>query len=402
MSFNILIATIGRKSLQRMIDSLSPQLQEQDCLTLVFDGHSKIPEFNLTQFKCEIKQYFEPIALGSWGHAIRNKYAELLEKRDFIMHADDDDIYFPNVFKELRTLCTDKNVLYIARMRGPNGYIVPETHYIKEGHIGTPNGIIPYELNIKSKWELRIGGDGAFYTQLSKISKVEYVETLIYQIKPPPEINHIPKKIHQIWIGPKKRPDIWMDGVKKFANDFGYEYVLWDDQKVSEINLINREWFNKEQTYHGKCDILRYEILYQQGGIYIDADMAIVNSTKLEILIKEFNRDSGFGFEIDNQLVCNAVILAIKGSKFMLKCIEEIPKRNFNLLPWQSTGPQLITDLSIRYQKEIPLVFYKSTIFYPRRWHGIQDIHMHEKMELPPESVMFQYGYSTNNLETKI
>ena len=57
---------------------------------------------------------------------------------------------------------------------------------------------------------------------------------------------------------------------------------------------------------------------------------------------------------------------------------------------------------TIKYQKEIPLVFYKSTIFYPRRWHGIQDIHMHEKMELPPESVMFQYGYSTNNLESKI
>jgi len=86
----------------------------------------------------------------------------------------------------------------------------------------------------------------------------------------------------------------------------------------------------------------------------------------------------------------------------MKKFMDGIPKRNFNLLAWQSIGPQLITDLSIRHQKEIPLVFYKSTVFYPRRWHGIQDIHMHEKIQLPPESVMFQYGYSTNNLESKI
>jgi mannosyltransferase OCH1-like enzyme len=212
----------------------------------------------------------------------------------------------------------------------------------------------------------------------------------------------IPKLVHQIWIGPKKRPDIWMDSVRNFCLEKGYEYVLWDDQKVSEMNMVNREWYDKEETYNGKSDILRYEILYQNGGIYIDADSFIIKFDQLDKIISEFNRDAGFGFEIDNKLACGGVSLAKKESLFMKKCIDEIPKRDFNLLAWQSIGPQLITDLSIKYQKEIPLVFYKSTIFYPRRWHGIQDIKMHEKMELPPESVMFQYGYSTNNLESKI
>ena len=50
----------------------------------------------------------------------------------------------------------------------------------------------------------------------------------------------IPKKVHQIWIGPKKRPDIWMDSVRKFCSEKGYEYILWDDQKVSEMNMINQ------------------------------------------------------------------------------------------------------------------------------------------------------------------
>jgi len=62
----------------------------------------------------------------------------------------------------------------------------------------------------------------------------------------------------------------------------------------------------------------------------------------------------------------------------------------------------LVTELAIKHQHEIPLTYYKSTIFYPRRWHGIQDINLHTTVEIPPESVMFQYGYSTNNLETKI
>jgi hypothetical protein len=401
MTFQVLIATIGRPSLQRMLDSLSPQLQEEDCLTLVFDGHSKIPEFNLKNFKCEIKQHFEVNALGSWGHSVRNKYASLLEKRDFVMHADDDDIYFPNVFDILRKQCIDKNTLYIARMSGSNGYIVPEGKFIKTGSIGTPNGIIPHELNMKGTWGTRFGGDGAFYEEIAKLTRVEYLDTLIYFIRAPMN-NNFPKKVHQIWIGPKKRPDIWMESVKKFCSEKGYEYIVWDDKKVSEMSMINRDWYNLETTYNGKSDILRYEILYQNGGLYIDADMVVLDNDKLQSLITEFNKDSGFGFELDNKLICGAVTLAQRYSKFMSKCIEEVPKRDFKMLAWQSIGPQLITEMAMKYQREIPLAIYKSTVFYPRRWHGIQDIRMHETYPVPPESVMFQYGYSTNNLESKI
>lgn len=212
----------------------------------------------------------------------------------------------------------------------------------------------------------------------------------------------IPKLVHQIWIGPKKRPDIWMDSVREFCKSCGYEYVLWDDQKVSEMQMINKSFYDAETTYNGKSDILRYEILYQNGGIYIDADSFIVKPFQLDMLIKRFDRDAGFGFEIDGQLACGGVSLAIKESQFMKKCIEEIPRRDMSKMAWISIGPQLITDMSAKYQNEIPLAFYKSTIFYPRRWHGIKDIHMHEKMQLPPESVMFQYGYTTNNLESQI
>jgi hypothetical protein len=183
MSFQVLIATIGRPSLQRMLDSLSPQLQEQDCLTLVFDGYSKIPEFNLKNFKCEIKQYFEPIALGYWGHRIRNKYSSIIEKRDFVMHADDDDIYLPDVFSELRHQCISKNTLYIARMNNRKiRRIIPEGDFIRINHIGTPNGIIPYDLNMKTEWKHQYGGDGLFYETISKEANVIFLPTVIYLV----------------------------------------------------------------------------------------------------------------------------------------------------------------------------------------------------------------------------
>lgn len=184
MSFNILIATLGRPSLQRMLDSLSPQLEEQDCLTLVFDGHSQIPMFDLSKFKCTVKQFFEPIALGSWGHAIRNKYSSLLDKRDFVMHADDDDFYLPNVFLELRKYCVDSNTLYVAKMYLSRfNRVIPEGNFIKINHIGTPNGIIPFELNKQQQWKYQYGGDGLFYESISKLSnKTIFLPTVIYQV----------------------------------------------------------------------------------------------------------------------------------------------------------------------------------------------------------------------------
>jgi hypothetical protein len=185
-TFNVLIATIARPSLQNMLNTLAPQLNEYDCLTIVFDGHSSIPNFNLSQIKCKIHQYFEPVALGHYGHGIRNKYAPLLEKRDFVMHADDDDIYLPNSFDQLRNLCIDSDVLYIGKISFSNSkLILPPDHSIRPYKIGTPCGIIPFENNKKSWWDLKYGGDGGFYHNLQKVSpKIVYLEVIMYMAFP--------------------------------------------------------------------------------------------------------------------------------------------------------------------------------------------------------------------------
>jgi hypothetical protein len=182
-SFHILIATVNRPTLQRMLNSLLPQLTEDDHVTIVFDGFSDIPKFDLTHAKCIIHQFCEPTPLGFWGHGIRNKYANLLEKTDFVMHADDDDSYLPNVFSELRSKCVNKDSLYIAKMKIGNR-IVPAGNFIKLNDIGTPNGIIPHKFNILSTWESFVGGDGRFYEKLASIvSNVEHLNLLIYQVR---------------------------------------------------------------------------------------------------------------------------------------------------------------------------------------------------------------------------
>ena len=184
-SFNILIATIGRPKLQFMLNSLKDQLKEQDCITIVFDGLNSIPEFDLSNFKCKIVQFYEPIALGYWGHGIRTKYSSLIEEKDFVLHADDDDMYLPDVFDRLRTECINKDTLYIGKMMTACRRILPETNEIKRNHIGTPCGIIPYNINKHTIWPFEWGGDGMFYEEISKKSnQISYLDVILYKVRP--------------------------------------------------------------------------------------------------------------------------------------------------------------------------------------------------------------------------
>ena len=181
-TFNCLITTTGRKSLQNMLNSLLSQLTKDDCLTIVFDGHSSIPKFDLSLAKCQVKQYFEPKALGFWGHGARNKYAPLLEKRDFVLHTDDDDKYVNDAFTYLRNICNDEKNIYIALMQAGKEMYGRE---IKENLIGTPCGIIPYEYNKRSEFLLRRGGDADFYKKLQKLypKNIVFLDKIIYTVR---------------------------------------------------------------------------------------------------------------------------------------------------------------------------------------------------------------------------
>jgi mannosyltransferase OCH1-like enzyme len=82
----------------------------------------------------------------------------------------------------------------------------------------------------------------------------------------------IPKKIHQIWLG-GKLPDSYKrltESWSKFNPE--WEYKLWTDDDVKELELINRETFDSIKNLGMKSDLLRFEILNKFGGLYADTD----------------------------------------------------------------------------------------------------------------------------------
>jgi mannosyltransferase OCH1-like enzyme len=76
----------------------------------------------------------------------------------------------------------------------------------------------------------------------------------------------IPRKIHQIWLG-SAFPDRYKS---KFHPT--WEYKLWTDTDINSLEIRSRKVFDSAKSPAMRSDMLRYEILLQQGGLYVDTD----------------------------------------------------------------------------------------------------------------------------------
>ncbi len=84
----------------------------------------------------------------------------------------------------------------------------------------------------------------------------------------------IPKIIHQIWLGsplPESFVALQQSWVEHHMGR-DWKYKLWTDEDVAQMILYNQEFYDASDNYGVKSDILRWEILYMYGGVYVDMD----------------------------------------------------------------------------------------------------------------------------------
>lgn len=178
--------------------------------------------------------------------------------------------------------------------------------------------------------------------------------------------------------------------------------MFWDEKAIDKLTMINRDLYEKEWTLFGKADIARLEILYQYGGMYVDADSVWINNKDFGELFKE-GEEAGFMLakEPDPQpYLANGVMAATPGHKtteFLIgKLRERHPHMRELYCPAIVSGPHLVSLIrgvpGLKY-KELP-----SYIFYPIHWVGITDVEYHLKNKIDERSFMFQYGYSSNDM----
>lgn len=88
-----------------------------------------------------------------------------------------------------------------------------------------------------------------------------------------------PKIIHQVWVGPNPIPEneqLWIQGWKD--HNPTWEHRLWTDKEVESEKLVNTYAYSTATSYSERSDVLRYELIYKYGGLYLDTDFKCLRS----------------------------------------------------------------------------------------------------------------------------
>lgn len=183
----------------------------------------------------------------------------------------------------------------------------------------------------------------------------------------------IPKIIHIIWIGDSsKQPtnciNSWL------LNNESFEIKLWGNHELRTFNWHNKKHIDNLLSigfFNGVADLMRYEILYAYGGVYVDADSMCLRKLE-DFLLCTDNFVSWENEHIMPGLLGNGVIGAIQNSNFMKNVILEAEKKPdvCNEHPWLTVGPKLITD--VWSKTRFPLTIYPSHYFYPTHHSGFR------------------------------
>ncbi len=173
----------------------------------------------------------------------------------------------------------------------------------------------------------------------------------------------IPPRVHFVWIG-STVPAKYLENVFEFErHNPGWQVNLWVDRLVQLHGLRfahdvgpvlarmrNRDLFAAETSMAAKADLLRYELIYQQGGVYLDIDTLSLGPGSLNLMTHAFLTVSGPPWFNTN----NAQFGFAKGSEFLAYVIEHardprvrafggdgcIPKR---------TGPTFFTTCALSF-----------------------------------------------------
>ncbi len=137
----------------------------------------------------------------------------------------------------------------------------------------------------------------------------------------------IPKIIHLIWLGSPVTLEV-MQAVESWKTHHPtWRIEIWQDADLVDFPWSckkSKDFFDEAQNWAERSDILRFELLYQFGGIYSDTDVLCLKS--FECLLKR-NISFFAGFETNSDYfgmltLGSAVIGAAKNSPIIKRAIE--------------------------------------------------------------------------------
>jgi mannosyltransferase OCH1-like enzyme len=185
----------------------------------------------------------------------------------------------------------------------------------------------------------------------------------------------IPKLFHHTWPSGGTLNNRFISYRAKFMDLHpGYKFMLWTCEDRKRYCLSEESSFlqSPESPMHWivKSDIMRWEILYQYGGIYLDTDVECLKNFEGLLNCKSFA-----GYSYPDGLVGNALVGTVPGNPLFkaiaLAVVENIIKNGpaeSNGAPHEVCGPSFVTKYLARVEK-----IYPREYFYPIYWEDTKE-----------------------------
>lgn len=183
----------------------------------------------------------------------------------------------------------------------------------------------------------------------------------------------IPKIIHIIWVGDESiRPDnciaTWI------ALNPTWQVRIWGNKELSEFGWVNadhmRAMYGKE--LNGVADLMRWEILYHEGGFVVDADS--ICTRPLEDWMTECESFACWENEIVRpNLIAAGYVASVPNNPFYGQLILDLNKQESVLgaKAWETVGPLFLTTRYRQYEYS-NLTVFPSHFFIPRHYTGLE------------------------------
>ena len=187
----------------------------------------------------------------------------------------------------------------------------------------------------------------------------------------------IPKILHQLWIGPLPMPKRLMDTWSNKHPD--WEIIRWTEKEIEKrgIQFKCQHRIDEMPEWNGKADIMRWEILHEFGGVFVDADSHCLEPLDKDIFLKGGAFAGYENEEVRPGLVATGTMgfpphhpLCRDAVQWILD--NDVSPERTNKKAWQLVGPLLLTHL---LEKESPekyeFMVYPSYTFLPIHHTGI-------------------------------
>jgi len=181
----------------------------------------------------------------------------------------------------------------------------------------------------------------------------------------------IPKIIHYCWFGPNELPETEQKCIESWKKQLpDYQIMFWNEKNfdVNSVEYVKQAYELKKYAF--VSDYVRFKVLYEYGGIYLDTDQEVLKN------LDEFLEDDiVLGFE-NRTMIAAGLIGAIPKHPFTKNVMDYYHSHVFveNNVMDTTTIVQIMTEILVKkgFLKENKdqiinkIHLYERDYFYPK------------------------------------